>query len=149
MKDELQNKIEELEGKIYSLEKSLSRLSILVEPNLKKPYWHLLLSLGIFEEDKKKLEYIMFYLSSRLHQEHNSLRKDPEFPPELFEEDLPNLNQTITIISSTLNIKYEGIIQEILLSMYQQSMFKDLISFLYPEEVKKIVEGNRESIWVT
>ena len=65
----------------------------------------------------------MFYLSSRLHQEHNSLRKDPEFPPELFEENLPTLNQTITIISSTLNIKYEGIIQEILLSMYQQSIF--------------------------
>lgn len=117
MKDEQQKKIEELEGKIYSLEKSLKRLSILVEPNRKKPYWHLLLSLGIFEEDKKKLEYIMFYLSSRFHQEHDSLRKDPEFPPELFEKDFPSLNQTITIISSTLNIKYEEIIQEILLSM--------------------------------
>jgi len=38
----------------------------------------------------------------------------------LFEKDLPTLNQTNTIISSTINIKYEGIIQEILLSMYQQ-----------------------------
>ncbi|MBE1555812.1 hypothetical protein [Sporosarcina limicola] len=113
----------------------------MVEPNIKKPYWHLLLSLGIFEEDKKKLEYIMSYLSSRLHQEHDSLRKDPEFPPELFEKDLPSLNQTITIISSTLNIKYEEIIQEILLSMYQQSMFKELISFLFPEEVKKKDDG--------
>lgn len=141
MKDKQQKKIEELEGKIYSLEKSLSRLSSLIEPNLKYPYWHILLSLGIFEEDKKKLEYIMFYLSSRLHQEHDSLRKDPEFPPELFEKDLPSLNQTITIISSTLNIKYEEIIQEILLSMYQQSMFKELISFLFPEEVKKVDDG--------
>lgn len=141
MKDKQQKKIEELEGKIYSLEKSLKRLSSLIEPNLKYPYWHKLLSLGIFEEDKKKLEYIMSYLSSRLHQEHDSLRKDPEFPPELFEKDLPSLNQTITIISSTLNIKYEGIIQEILLSMYQQSMFKELISFLFPEEVKKIDDG--------
>jgi hypothetical protein len=58
MNDEQQNKIEELEGKLYSLEQSLKRLSILVEPNFKKPYWHLLLSLGIFEEDKRKLEYI-------------------------------------------------------------------------------------------
>ena len=141
MNEEQQNKIEELEEKVYSLEKSLKRLSILIEPSIKKPYWHLLLSLGIFEKDKKKLEYIMFYLSSRLHQEYNSLRKDSEFPPELFEEDLPSLEQTITIISSTLNIKYESIIQEILLSMYQQSMFKELISFLFPEEVKKIGEG--------
>ena len=141
MNDEQQNKIEELEEKIYSLEKSLKRLSILMEPNINKPYWHLLLSLGIFEKDKKKLEYIMSYLTSRLHQEHDSLRKDPEFPIELFEKDLPTINQTITIISSTINIKYEGIIQEILLSMYQQSMFKELISFLFPEEVKKIVEG--------
>ncbi|MEK4082213.1 hypothetical protein MKX73_17130 [Solibacillus sp. FSL W7-1436] len=140
MKDEQQNKIEELEGKLYSLEQSLKRLAILVEPNKKKPYWHLLLSLGIFEEDKKKLEYIMFHLSSRLDQEYDSLRKDPEFPPELFEKDLPTLNQTLTIISSTLNIKYEEIIQEILLSMYQQSMFKKLISFLFPEEVKMLKE---------
>lgn len=130
--------IEELSNKVLSLERSLMRLSSLIEPNLKYPYWHKLLSLGIFEEDKKKLEYIMSFLSSRLHQEHDSLRKDPEFPPELFEKDLPTLNQTITIISSTLNIKYEEIIQEILLCMYQQGMFKEIISFLFPEEVKNL-----------
>jgi len=138
MKDEQQKKIEELEGKIYSLEKSLMRLSILMEPNSKYPYWHKLLFLGIFEEDKKKLEYIMFHLSSRLNQEQDSLRIDTEYPSELFEKDLPTLNQTIAIISSTLNIKYEEIIQEILLCMYQQGMFKKLISFLFPEEVKKL-----------
>lgn len=140
MKDEQQKKIEELEGKIYSLEQSLKRLSILVEPNLKYPYWHKLLCFGIFEE-RKKLEYIMFHLSSRLHQEQDSLRIDTEYPSELFEKGLPTLNQTITIISSTLNIEYEEIIQEILLCMYQQGMFKKLISFLFPEEVKKIDNG--------
>lgn len=82
MKCEQHNKIEELEGKLYSLEQSLNCIAILVEPNIKKPYWHLLLFLGIFEVDKKKPEYIMSYLSSRLHQEYVSLRKDPEFPPE-------------------------------------------------------------------
>ncbi|ATP40058.1 hypothetical protein CSE16_08350 [Solibacillus sp. R5-41] len=141
MKDEQQNKIEELEGKIYSLERSLKRLSILVEPNLKYPYWHKLLCLGIFEEDKKKLEYIMFHLTARLHQEPNSFRIDTEYPSELFENGLPTLNQTMTIISSTINIEYEEIIQEILLCMYRQGMFKNLISFLFPEEVKKIDEG--------
>ena len=141
MNDEQQAHIKtigELEGKIYSLEKSLMRLSILMEPNLKYPYWHRLLSLGIFEEDKKKLEYIMFHLSSRLNQEQESLRIDTEYPSELFEKDLPTLNQTITIIASTLNIKQEKIIQEILLCMYQQGMFQKLISFLFPEEVKKL-----------
>ncbi|MEK5209782.1 hypothetical protein [Psychrobacillus sp. FSL H8-0510] len=132
-------KIEELEGKVLSLERSLKRLSSLVEPNLEYPYWHKLLSLGIFEEDKKKLEYIMSYLTSRLHQEQDSIKRDKDFPLELFETDLPTLNQTITIISSTLNIRYEGIIQEVLLTMYQQSMFEDLISFLYPEETKNII----------
>lgn len=42
----------------------------------------------------------MSYLKSRLQQEHDSLRKDPEFPIELFEKDLPTLNQTNTTISS-------------------------------------------------
>lgn len=138
MNDEQQNKIEELEGKIYSLEKSLMRLSILMEPNSKYPYWHKLLSLGIFEEDRKKLEYIMFHLSNRLNQEPDSFRIDTEYPSELFEKGLPTVNQTMTIISSTLNIEYEEIIQEILLCMYRQGMFKKLISFLFPEEVKKL-----------
>lgn len=142
MNDEQQQEyikiIEELSNKVWSLERSLTRLSILMEPNLKYPYWHRLLSLGIFEEDKKKLEYIMFHLSSRLNQEQDSLRIDTEYPSELFEKDLPTLNQTINIISSTLNIKQEKIIQEILLCMYQQGMFQKLISFLFPEEVKKL-----------
>ncbi|MEK4630536.1 hypothetical protein MKZ17_20350 [Solibacillus sp. FSL R7-0682] len=130
--------IEELRYKVSSLERSLMRLSSLIEPNLKYPYWHKLLSLGIFEEDRKKLEYIMFHLSNRLNQEPDSFRIDTEYPSELFEKGLPTVNQTMTIISSTLNIEYEEIIQEILLCMYRQGMFKNLISFLFPEEVKKL-----------
>ena len=79
----------------------------------------------------------MFYLTSRLHQDQDGLRKDNEFPTELFEKGLPNLNQTVHIISATINIKYDEIIHEILLAMYQQSMFTELIRFLLPEEVKK------------
>lgn len=130
--------IEELSYKVSSLERSLMRLSSLIEPNLKYPYWHKLLSLGIFEEDRKKLEYIMFHLSSRLNQEPDSFRIDTEYPSELFEKGLPTVNQTMTIISSTINIEYEEIIQEILLCMYRQGMFKNLISFLFPEEVKEL-----------
>lgn len=136
----LQQRVDELEEKVTFLEGSLKRLAILVEPSKKYPYWHELLRLGINEGQKADLEYIMFYLTSRLNQDkeylkHKGGEQAHRFPAELFSDELPSYHQTVSLISTVLNISQEGIIEQILLSMYQQGMFKKLIKFLIPKEI--------------
>lgn len=49
---------------------------------------------------------LSMYIDILFHyQGQDSLRIDTEYPSELFEKDLPTLNQTITIISSTLKYR--------------------------------------------
>lgn len=134
--------IEELENKIVSLEESLKRLAILVEPNEKYPYWHKLLCLGINEGQKRDLEYIMSFLTSRLNREEEFLNYKGDgtnrFPSDLYSDEIPTAHNAIAIISKTLQIKHEEIIKEILLSMFKQGMFTQIITFLFPSETKSI-----------
>ncbi|ALP36651.1 hypothetical protein ASL14_11275 [Paenibacillus sp. IHB B 3084] len=145
MSDEIkqyQSEIEELQAKVSSLEQSLKKLAILVEPNPKYPYWHKILCLGINEEQRMNLEYIMSYLTSRLHQDEEFLQHDAEqssrFPPELFRKEKPSADETINIIIASCGIGYEKIVKDILICMYQQGMFKQIISFLFPVETSNV-----------
>ena len=140
MRDE-QKRILELEDKMLSLEKRLNRLAIIVEVKQEYPYWHKLLALGIREEDKANLEYVLSYLTSRLNQDQDFLvskiNGPDRFPEELFDNDVPTLYHTMSILKTVLRLEYDEIIEDILLSMYNQGMYTDLISHFFPDEVKK------------
>lgn len=144
-----QSEIEELQIKVSSLEQSLKRLAILVDPNPKYPYWHTILCLGINEEKRMNLEYIMSYLTSRLNQDKDFLKykndQSSRFPPELFSREKPSADETINIIKTSCGFGHDRIIKDILISMYRQGMFKQTISFLFPAEtssVEKVEESN-------
>jgi DNA polymerase III delta prime subunit len=149
--DELKNEIIELKKQISLLKESLLYLSAAKLSNPKYPYWNYLieLELGIYES-KAKIEYVLSVLSERLSGKKIILTEVDElssemiasndifatktkanlFPEELFETSVPEYKDAINILLKIIESKDEEIIFKLLLSIYQQGMFKELIKHL-------------------
>ena len=136
-----------------------NRLDLLVNPN-EFPFWQILLELGISEDKKSDLESVLFLLTDRLSGKNFVVIRDDEitgelidklandshdsvdriisystisrFPDALAKNSLPLWEESLSIISSVLEISDEDTIKKILIAMREQSMFKQLINHLLP-----------------
>lgn len=151
--NQLLDRLELLEGKIESLRQTIIRLAVSSLPNPEYPYWYMIVALGISEEKKADLEFVLFMLTDRLsgtkiivNQNDDvtdemftsedriiTLSKASRFPDTLVRNAPPEWEESISIVSSVLEIPYEETVKRILLAMREQGMFEQLINYLFNE----------------
>ena len=163
--EQLMKCIEQLEEQIILLQQKVRRLSATFLPNPQYPYWHILIALDISEDKKIELESIMFILTDRLLGRKFIVKHDAEISDKLIEEmaeggtnhndriisastisryprnlvqnSLPTWEESLTIISTVLGIASEDTIKRILCAMRKQSMFVQLIDFLFSNHIRR------------
>lgn len=142
MTEKINAELIELQERMYSLEKNLKRLAIIMPPNFKYPYWHKLLCFGISEQEREKAEFACSIFTSRINQEVeflNAKKNDThEFSLDLFRIEPPTQNEVLGTINSIFDLGPEENCKELLVSMFQQGKFQQLISYIFPEDIHSL-----------
>jgi hypothetical protein len=144
------------------LDRLQNRLAALEKENglSKYPYWRILATLGISDDKKLSLESVLWLLAERLSGVNFILMQDDELtdellheiatdesdskdriisvstasklPGELLKNSPPTWEESLSVISSVLEISDEDTVKDILRAMREQGMFTSLINFLLP-----------------
>ncbi|WP_347487887.1 hypothetical protein ABDB91_11645 [Desulfoscipio sp. XC116] len=154
--DELRDAIIELQNKVAVLEENQLRLRATKLSDSSYPYWNYLLGFGIRDEVRRNIEYALFILSERLSGNNIIMAASDElsdkmldsddiyvtknkanlYPKELFDAGIPTYKDTVNIIMKIMEIDDEVVVFDLLLSIYWQSMFKELMKHLLIPNLK-------------
>ncbi len=127
----LEEKIKELEENYMKLLGNQNKIIISKQNNSKYPFWNLMLSLNISEEERTKIDYVLSIVDAKINNEvFNISRGAKDFlPSDLTDNSFTKINEIYDVLIYVTKRNKEQIFK-ILLAMYEQHIHKKTIEYI-------------------